>query len=52
MLAYSNSEIGFRSCSRILPAAAEDSFVSVLWAKPWLKGTLYHEEENISSTLH
>lgn len=37
MLAYSNSEIGFRSRSRILPAAAEDSFVSVPWAKPGLK---------------
>lgn len=41
MLAYSNSEIGFRSRSRILPAAAEDSFVSVPWAKLWLKGRLY-----------
>lgn len=52
MLAYSNGEIGFRSRSGILPAAAEDFFVSCPWAKLWLKETLHHEEENIKSPLH
>ena len=51
MLAYSNSEIGFRSRSRILPVAAEHSFVRVLWAKLQLKGGAYREQENVKSPI-